>query len=85
MPNRLKGSGHMKCIPWFSRLGTECGSKNPTQEKSTVTKPPDIMNRDHAGGAVAPVKKKKKETVLILCALVCLQRYGSGGWKISCS
>jgi hypothetical protein len=45
-------------------LGVVGRANNPTEEKSTVTRPPERMEEDLGGGkdphrVVAPVKKKK--------------------------
>jgi hypothetical protein len=39
MPDRSKGRGKTKCIPWSSRFGLGLKANVPTPEKFTVMKP----------------------------------------------
>jgi hypothetical protein len=62
MPDRSKGRGQTKYSPWSTRFGGGCGANDPTPEKLTVTKPPEIMEKGYRVGhdpyrVVAPVKE----------------------------
>jgi hypothetical protein len=62
MPDRSKDMGQTKCIPWSSRFGVGCGSKEPTPE--------NLLLRSHGGDqdphrVVAPVRKKKIGSIFL--------------------
>jgi hypothetical protein len=62
MSDRSKGMGQTKSSPWSSRLGVGREVCKPTPEKSTVTKPPETMEKDH-GGDHDSARKEEEERI----------------------
>jgi hypothetical protein len=72
MPDRSKGRGQTKYIPWSSRLGVRSVANNPTPDKSTVRKSPEPMEEDKTGTKLWRKKKKRRRIIPAISHLVLL-------------